>query len=275
MVSDLEQMENIVTQFLAYARRNKSEQVEVDLGEAVKAAMDNARLKSDSTIETEVSLETGHLVMAHPIELSRAIQNLFTNASRYGRSEDGNLRLKVFVRKVGKNAELVVEDQGEGLPEDQRERVMRPFERGESARSGVTGTGLGLAIVDRIVRRSGGSVKLESAEPHGLRVRLTFPASRPKRRRQRRRNLRKRPKSRPDGPSSFVLGKTPSVPSEGVAFQGDSSEAVVPGEENDRLRDHPSSRPTASIFSFVFALMLTASTETSKSFATFSRIVAL
>ena len=89
MVSDLEQMENIVTQFLAYARRNKSEQVEVDLGEAVKAAMDNARLKSDSTIETEVSLETGHLVMAHPIELSRAIQNLFTNASRYGRSEDG------------------------------------------------------------------------------------------------------------------------------------------------------------------------------------------
>lgn len=180
MVSDLEQMENIVTQFLAYARRSKSEQVEVDLGEAVKAAMDNARLKSDSTIETEVSLETGHLVMAHPIELSRAIQNLFTNASRYGRSEDGNLRLKVFVRKVGKNAELVVEDQGEGLPEDQRERVMRPFERGESARSGVTGTGLGLAIVDRIVRRSGGSVKLESAEPHGLRVRLTFPAVTPK-----------------------------------------------------------------------------------------------
>lgn len=180
MVSDLEQMENIVTQFLAYARRSKSEQVEVDLGEAVKAAMDNARLKSDSTIETEVSLETGHLVMAHPIELSRAIQNLFTNASRYGRSEDGNLRLKVFVKKVGKNAELVVEDQGAGLPEDQRERVMRPFERGESARSGVTGTGLGLAIVDRIVRRSGGSVKLESAEPHGLRVRITFPAVTPK-----------------------------------------------------------------------------------------------
>ena len=73
-----------------------------------------------------------------------------------------------------------MEDQGEGLPEDQRERVMRPFERGESARSGVTGTGLGLAIVDRIVRRSGGSVKLESAEPHGLRVRITFPAVTPK-----------------------------------------------------------------------------------------------
>ena len=73
-----------------------------------------------------------------------------------------------------------MEDRGAGLPEDQRERVMRPFERGESARSGVTGTGLGLAIVDRIVRRSGGSVKLESAEPHGLRVRLTFPAVTPK-----------------------------------------------------------------------------------------------
>ena len=57
--------------------------------------------------------------------------------------------------------------------------VMRPFERGESARSGVTGSGLGLAIVDRIVRRSGGSVQLGDAEPHGLLVNVTFPILQP------------------------------------------------------------------------------------------------
>ena len=77
----------------------------------------------------------------------------------------------------GKNAMLTVGDEGAGLPEDQRERVMRPFERGESARSGVTGTGLGLAIVDRIVRRSSGSVQLDSMDPHGLLVRVCFPAA--------------------------------------------------------------------------------------------------
>ena len=79
----------------------------------------------------------------------------------------------------GRTATLAVADQGKGLPEDQRARVMRPFERGESARSGVTGSGLGLAIVDRIVRRSGGSVELGDAEPHGLLVKVVFPILQP------------------------------------------------------------------------------------------------
>ena len=57
--------------------------------------------------------------------------------------------------------------------------VMRPFERGESARSGVTGSGLGLAIVDRIVKRSGGSVELADADPHGLLVLVNFPVLQP------------------------------------------------------------------------------------------------
>ena len=81
------------------------------------------------------------------------------------------------VKKSADNqtAELDVADQGTGLPESQRARVMRPFERGESARSGVTGSGLGLAIVDRIVRRSGGTVVLGDALPHGLLVKVQFP----------------------------------------------------------------------------------------------------
>ena len=84
-------------------------------------------------------------------------------------SDDGKLRLTMTVKKSADNqtAELDVADQGTGLPESQRARVMRPFERGESARSGVTGSGLGLAIVDRIVRRSGGTVVRGDALPHG------------------------------------------------------------------------------------------------------------
>ena len=115
--------------------------------------------------------------MAHPLELSRAIQNLVTNAQRYGRSEDGTLYLTLELKREpdGRTALLTVSDEGKGLPAEERERVMRPFERGESARSGVTGSGLGLAIVDRIVRRSGGTVQLGDADPHGLLVRVRFP----------------------------------------------------------------------------------------------------
>ena len=141
MVSDLEQMENIVNQFLAYARRTNEDQVMVNFGEAVGAAINDTRIESDPTVE----LTTADL----PTDITKdAAQNV---------------------------AILSVADHGKGLPSDQRARVMRPFERGESARSGVTGSGLGLAIVDRIVRRSGGSVELADSYPHGLLVRVRFP----------------------------------------------------------------------------------------------------
>ena len=178
MVSDLEQMENIVNQFLAYARRTNEDQVMVNFGEAVGAAINDTRIESDPTVElTTADLPTDVFVMAHPLELSRAIQNLIVNAQRYGRSEDGILHLSIDITKdAAQNvAILSVADHGKGLPSDQRARVMRPFERGESARSGVTGSGLGLAIVDRIVRRSGGSVELADSYPHGLLVRVRFP----------------------------------------------------------------------------------------------------
>ena len=181
MVSDLEQMENIVNQFLSYARHSHEEQELVNLGEAVEAAMSNARLSNDTSIKVTSSIAPNVFVMAHPLELSRAVQNLFTNAMRYGRSDDGILRLHVTadLARDGKNAVLAVGDEGAGLPAAERERVMRPFERGESARSGVTGTGLGLAIVERIVRRSGGSVQLDDMTPHGLLVRVIFPVTDP------------------------------------------------------------------------------------------------
>ena len=122
--------------------------------------MSNARLASDSTVKITSHIAPNVFIVAHPLELSRAVQNLFTNAMRYGRSEDGILRLHITTGLTdnGKNAMLTVGDEGAGLPEDQRERVMRPFERGESARSGVT---------------------LDSMDPHGLLVRVGFPAADP------------------------------------------------------------------------------------------------
>ena len=118
MVSDLEQMENIVNQFLAYARHSQEKQVLINFGDTVTEALENARLGNDKTIELQVDLKDELMVYAHPLELSRAVQNLFTNAQRYGRSEDGILRLHVNLGKDtdGKTAVLRVADEGRGLP---------------------------------------------------------------------------------------------------------------------------------------------------------------
>ena len=181
MVSDLEQMENIVNQFLAYARRSGEDQSLINAGEAVYAAIDNARIEHDESVILKTSIEPDLFVMANPLELSRAIQNLIVNAQRYGRSDDGKLRLTITLKRSDdkQKIELIAADEGPGLPASERERVIRPFERGESARSGVTGSGLGLAIVDRIVRRSGGCVALSDSEPHGLTVKARFPSVSP------------------------------------------------------------------------------------------------
>lgn len=175
MVSDLLQMENIVDQFLSYSRQSYESQSLVDLSEATQQALNNARMKSGPTLELETHFAEPLCVVAHPLELSRAIQNLFTNAQRYGVSDDGILRLSVTVKPDKKGARLEVRDQGRGLPDDEFDRVIRPFERGESARTGVTGTGLGLAIVDRFMRRAGGALELSKNDPHGLCVAITLP----------------------------------------------------------------------------------------------------
>lgn len=176
MISDLAQMENIVDQFLSYARKSHENQAIINMNEALRSALSNTRLAGDETVELETEFAEDLCVIAHPLELTRAIQNLFTNAQRYGRSEDGILRLKASISRIDKKeAQFVVADKGPGVPKDQLARVMRPFERGESARSGATGTGLGLAIVERIVKRSGGRVELSANDPHGLVVRLIFP----------------------------------------------------------------------------------------------------
>ena len=175
MISALEQMETIVNQFMAYARRSTQPMEKVDLAATVKHAISSARLEIDPAVKLKVDIEDDILIQANPIEFSRVVQNLFTNALRYGKSDDDLLHLSVEVYRDKTSAILTVSDEGPGLDMSQADRLMRPFERGDSARGGVTGTGLGLAIVDRIVRRSDGMVTLENNKPHGLRVKIRLP----------------------------------------------------------------------------------------------------
>lgn len=71
-------------------------------------------------------------------------------------------------------------DHGRGIASNDIQRLLRPFSRGESARTGVSGAGLGLAIVERLLGQVGGQLELISQPPGGLIARIEIPKYRPR-----------------------------------------------------------------------------------------------
>ncbi len=182
MVGDLEQLDSIVRQFLDYARPAPARPtVPANLSALTLDAIARSRLGAATGCRLEQAIEADVRVLGHPTELARALDNLILNALRYGRNESGELQLKIEVRRSGDQARVSVTDTGPGIASDQIDRLLRPFERGDPARSGTGGTGLGLAIVDRIARVHQGQLVLARALPSGLRAELRIPAIAPER----------------------------------------------------------------------------------------------
>jgi len=177
IVADLEQVDQIVAQFLDYARTEAARpKSDVDLSALVEQTIVASRLDGDETVRIEQRIEPGVRVVGLDVELSRALANLLVNAERYGRdAESGILELSVQLQKSARAAVLEVADHGPGVAADQLQQLLRPFVRGDSARGGVTGAGLGLAIVDRVARMHGGELTLSLNQPGGLRATLRLP----------------------------------------------------------------------------------------------------
>jgi signal transduction histidine kinase len=109
-------------------------------------------------------------VSCRPNEIKRAVRNLVENAVAYGS------RAEVRISDVGDGYEILVEDEGPGIPEDDQQRVFEPFVRLESSRNEDTGgTGLGLTLVKAIAEGHGGGVRLENRPEGGLRARMHLP----------------------------------------------------------------------------------------------------
>ncbi|MFL5239875.1 MAG: ATP-binding protein [Rhizomicrobium sp.] len=105
-----------------------------------------------------------------PNEIRRAIRNLIENAIAYGGRAD--VHLDAFPEKY----EVVVEDEGPGIADADRDRVFEPFVRLEASRSTETGgSGLGLTLVKAIAQGHGGTVRLENGRERGLRAILCLP----------------------------------------------------------------------------------------------------
>jgi len=180
MISDLEQMDAIVRQFLDYARRSPQQPAErIDLSSLVEGAVARSRLEQEPHAVVDLLVARDIRITGHRTELDRALDNVLVNAVRYGRDPaTGRLEVTVSVATDGQDAVISVADHGPGVPAEQIERLLRPFERGDSARSGSGGAGLGLPIVQRIARLHGGTLRLLANSPHGLRAEITLPLER-------------------------------------------------------------------------------------------------
>jgi signal transduction histidine kinase len=109
-------------------------------------------------------------ISADPSEVRRAVSNLVANAIDAS-PEGSGIRLQVG--SDGENARIVVEDDGYGVPEEQRRHLFARFAPG--ARTPGAGTGLGLYIVRLIAEKYGGKVEYSAREPRGSTFTLTLP----------------------------------------------------------------------------------------------------
>jgi two-component system OmpR family sensor kinase len=103
--------------------------------------------------------------------LARAVGNLLRNAQKYAADE-----VVLAARRDGQRIEIAVEDDGPGIPEEERERIFEPFYRLDRSRDRATGGfGLGLSIAQKAIALHGGTLRVERAALGGARLVISMP----------------------------------------------------------------------------------------------------
>lgn len=172
--SEVARLERLVTDFLSYARPRALELEDVEVADLLEQVRDllAGEARSRGTTLNVVDRSGGAVVRVDPAQIRQLLLNLSQNAlaAVEGRSVP---RVTLGAERVDAGEgglELSVRDNGSGIPADELERIFDIF---YSTRKG--GTGLGLAIVDRIARRHGGTVDVESDPGKGTVFRITLP----------------------------------------------------------------------------------------------------
>jgi len=195
LVYDIEDMDAILEQFISFMKDGSDEAVRpTDVHAIVKEiAVQFAPLP----FVIEIGEDLPELLL-RPLSIKRLIVNLVNNANRYGKppihvaakmiTADNLLDIVPSdkLAELGASTRyllIAVSDEGDGVAEDQLERIMQPFERGETART-TQGSGLGLAIVSRIAHLHNGVViarnQTDTTLPNrGLLVRVVIPIVEP------------------------------------------------------------------------------------------------
>jgi two-component system, OmpR family, osmolarity sensor histidine kinase EnvZ len=158
--ADVGQMERMVDEFLAFVRGDAMEGSErTDAVALVQGAVDRAG-PGVRLIAVEGRVEP---VEMRPQAILRAVENLVSNAQRYGK------RIELRLVFLDRSLRISVEDDGPGIPADQRDEALRPFTRLDASRdpNRGAGVGLGLSIASDIALSHGGALRLGQSDALG------------------------------------------------------------------------------------------------------------
>lgn len=172
MKRDLDEMEHMIDEYLAFARGQGGEG-----GEAVEEvailpmleeiAIDARRVGAD----VEVTAPGNLVAQVRPGALRRSVSNLALNAAFHA----GRVQMAARALPSG-GLEILVDDDGPGIPPEQYEEAFKPFSRlDESRNQNLKGVGLGLAIARDAARSHGGDVTLDKSPLGGLRAMVRLP----------------------------------------------------------------------------------------------------
>jgi len=167
---ELKELEQMIDGYLEFARDDREEQmVDASLFKLLQQAVKS----SDPSGKKINILVPDDNIPIFPIQVQsirRALINLLTNAIRY--AGKATAQIQIF----DDHSEIIIDDNGPGIPRDKRDEVILPFTRLENSRNSKTGgTGLGLSIAKNLALNHGGELILEDSPLGGLRVRLLLP----------------------------------------------------------------------------------------------------
>lgn len=162
-LSDLDELERIADSAILLVREEagKSPPETIRLDELVADIVTELK---DQNLDLAVIGTQPVTVRASRLALRRALRNLMINAATHGR----RARIRVD-GTAGSTAQVIIEDEGPGIPPALLGQVFEPFFRADPGRrQGIPGAGLGLTIAREIVQRAGGEIKIANREKRGL-----------------------------------------------------------------------------------------------------------
>ncbi len=169
---DIVEMEHMLDEYLDFARGEGGEASQsADLADVVRdAASAAARARSAGADRLTIETEPDIVMSVRRNALRRCATNLIDNALKHGK------HVAVSLRRGSGGVEILVDDDGPGIPEHRREEAFRPFHRLDEGRNlQKGGSGLGLAIARDIARAHGGDLTLETSTTGGLRATIRLP----------------------------------------------------------------------------------------------------
>jgi two-component system osmolarity sensor histidine kinase EnvZ len=164
--NDVAEMEKMLNEYLQFASSSSAEKTETfDLSDLLESTVIKYERKEITTDIPERVFLDGRKNL-----IERCFNNLIDNSIKYSTS------ILISLKKSANSIIIIIDDDGPGIPENERENVLKPFYKIDKSRSdSKSSVGLGLSIASDIIRSHGGNISLERSPTNGLRVTIFLP----------------------------------------------------------------------------------------------------